>query len=124
MQENRGMPTAVLIVDDHPSCRLSARRTLEAAGDYAIVGEAEDGAGAIDAVRELDPDLVLLDVQLPDFDGFEVVSRLRAEGCCPDIVFMSTRDRSDYAREIASSGARGFVAKDELSGDAVAALIV
>jgi DNA-binding NarL/FixJ family response regulator len=117
------MTTSVLIVDDHPSCRLSARRMLEAESDYSVVGEAEDGAGAIDAVRKLGPDLVLLDVQLPDFDGFEVVSRLNAEGGCPAVVFTSTRDRSDYAREIASSGARGFVAKDELSGEAIAALI-
>ena len=73
------MPTSVLIVDDHPSFRLSARRMLEADG-YAVVGEAEDGAAAIAAVRELDPDLVLLDVQLPDLDGFEVAARLRAAG--------------------------------------------
>ena len=79
MQDNRAMPTSVLIVDDHPSFRLSARRMLEADG-YAVVGEAEDGAAAIAAARELDPDLVLLDVQLPDLDGFEVAARLRAAG--------------------------------------------
>ena len=117
------MPTSVLIVDDHPSCRLSARRTLEAAGDYAVVGEAEDGAGAVAAVRRLEPDLVLLDIQLPDFDGFEVVSRLRGSGGCPEVVFMSSHDGADFGREIAASGARGFVAKDELTGEALAALI-
>ena len=117
------MPTTVLIVDDHPSCRLSARRTLEAAGGYSVVGEAVDGAGAIDAVREFAPDLVLLDIQLPDFDGFEVAARLGESDGCPTIVFMSTRDGSDFGDRIAASRARGFVAKDELSGEAIAALI-
>jgi DNA-binding NarL/FixJ family response regulator len=116
------MPTSVLIVDDHPSFRLSARRMLEADG-YAVVGEAEDGAGAIAAARELDPDLVLLDVQLPDIDGFEVAQRLRAAGDRTEIVLTSTRERSDFGDEIADSPASGFVTKGELSGAAIAALI-
>ena len=118
------MPTSVLIVDDHPSFRLSARRMLEAAGGYEVLGEAEDGASAIAAVRELGPDLVLLDIQLPDFDGFEVANRLCAGGAkCPKIVFMSTRESSDFGDEIAASPARGFVTKGELSGEALAELI-
>ena len=116
------MPTSVLIVDDHPSFRLSARRMLEADG-YHVVGEAEDGAAAIEAVRELDPDLVLLDVQLPDLDGFEVAARLRAAGERSAIVLTSTRESSDFGEEIAASPARGFVTKGELSGEAIAALI-
>ena len=116
------MLTSVLIVDDHPSFRLSARRMLEADG-YTVVGEAEDGAAALEAVRELDPDLVLLDIQLPDFDGFEVAARLNAAGEHPEIVFMSTRESSDFGEEIAASPARGFVTKGELSGAALAALI-
>jgi DNA-binding NarL/FixJ family response regulator len=123
MQDNRGMPTSVLIVDDHPSCRLSARRTLEAAGGYSVVGEAVDGASALSAVHELEPDLVLLDIQLPDFDGFEVAARLSAAGEHPEIVFMSTRESSDFGEEIAASAARGFVTKGELSGETIAALI-
>ncbi len=116
------MPTSVLIVDDHPSFRLSARRMLEADG-YAVVGEAEDGAGAIEAARELGPDLVLLDVQLPDIDGFEVAERLRARSGGPAIVLTSTRERSDFGAEIAASPVQGFVTKGELSGAALAALI-
>jgi DNA-binding NarL/FixJ family response regulator len=122
MQENRGMPTSVLIVDDHPSFRLSARRMLEAEG-YTVVGEAEDGAAALEAVRELDPDLVLLDVQLPDLDGFEVAWRLSAAGGRSAIVLTSTRESSDFGEEIAASPARGFVTKGELSGATLAALI-
>jgi two-component system response regulator EvgA len=122
MQDNRRMPTSVLIVDDHPSFRLSARRMLEADG-YSVVGEAEDGEAAISAVRELSPDLVLLDVQLPGIDGFEVASRLSLEADRPAIVLTSTREKSDFGEEIDHSSAHGFVTKGELSGEALAALI-
>jgi CheY-like chemotaxis protein len=122
MQDNRPMPTSVLIVDDHPSFRLSARRMLEADG-YSVIGEAEDGEGAIEAVRELRPDLVLLDVQLPDIDGFEVADRLSDEDRPPAIVLTSTRESSDFGREIAASPARGFVTKGELSGATIAGLV-
>jgi len=115
------MPTSVLIVDDHPSFRASARRMLEADG-YAVVGEAEDGATAVAAVRELRPELVLLDVQLPDLDGFEVAALLHATGKGPAIVLTSSRESSDFGAAIADSPARGFVTKGELSGETLAAL--
>jgi DNA-binding NarL/FixJ family response regulator len=121
MQDNRGMHTSVLIVDDHPSFRASARRMLEAA-DYRVVGEAEDGAAAIAAVPKLKPDLVLLDVQLPDLDGFEVAARLDATGECPAIVLTSSRESSDFGAAIADCPALGFVTKGELSGERLAAL--
>lgn len=116
------MPTSVLIVDDHPGFRASARRMLEASG-YAVVGEAADGAAAIAAVGELGPDLVLLDVQLPDLDGFEVATRLRALGEETEIVLTSSRDRSDFGDAVDASPARGFIAKAELSGRALAELV-
>lgn len=116
------MPTSVLIVDDHPSFRLSARRMLEADG-YEVIGEAEDGAAALAAASRLDPDVVLLDVQLPDFDGFEVATRLERAGAAAAIVLTSTRERSDFGDAVAASPARGFVSKGELSGEAIAALI-
>jgi DNA-binding NarL/FixJ family response regulator len=106
--------TSVLIVDDHPSFRASARRMLEASG-YAVVGEAADGAAAIAAARELGPDLVLLDVQLPDISGFEVAARLAELGGA-EVVLTSSRSATEYGDAVAESPARGFIAKDELSG--------
>jgi DNA-binding NarL/FixJ family response regulator len=116
------MGTSVLIVDDHPSFRATARALLEAEG-YDVVGEAENGVGALRAARELRPDVVLLDVQLPDFDGFEVASRLTRNGEQPAIVLTSSRDAADFGPLVARSGARGFVPKAELSGAALATLL-
>lgn len=115
------MPTSVLIVDDHPGFRASARRMLEASG-YAVVGEAADGAAAIAAVGELGPDLVLLDVQLPDLDGFEVASRLQALDAGTRVVLTSSRDGADFGAAIEESPALGFIAKSELSGPTLAAV--
>ena len=116
------VPMSVLIVDDHPSFRASARVLLEEEG-YDVVGEAENGVRALQAARELRPDLVLLDVQLPDFDGFEVASRLTRNGGGPAVVLTSSRDFADFGKLVADSGAIGFVPKAELSGAALAALL-
>jgi DNA-binding NarL/FixJ family response regulator len=113
----------VLIVDDHPSFRASARTLLEAEG-YDIVGEAENGIEALKAAKLLRPDLVLLDVQLPDLDGFEVAGQLCKLEDPPAVVLTSSRDGADYGPCITWCGARGFVPKQELSGAAIAALLV
>jgi DNA-binding NarL/FixJ family response regulator len=112
----------VLIVDDHQSFRDLARRMLERAG-YDVVGEAEDGAGALEAVSRLRPSVVLLDVQLPDIDGFAVSERLAALAQPPTIVLVSSRDASAYRRRLAGSPARGFIAKGDLTGPALTALV-
>jgi DNA-binding NarL/FixJ family response regulator len=117
----RTVAATVLIVDDHPSFRASARRLLEAEG-YRVVGEATDGASALSAVAALAPDVVLLDVALPDLDGFEVARRLSGPDG-PAVVLTSSRDWAAIGTLVADSGARGFVAKDDLSGAALAALV-
>lgn len=114
--------TSVLIVDDHPSFRACARAVLEAEG-FDVVGEAADGASAIEAAERLRPDVVLLDVQLPDMDGFAVASELTRAGSSAAVVLTSSRDGADFGPLVAQSGARGFVPKAELCCSRLAALL-
>ena len=116
------MTRTVLIVDDHPSFRASARMLLEAEG-FDVIGEAEDGQSALRAVEELQPDVVLLDVQLPDIDGIEVAGRLSKNGSGPAIVLTSSRDLADLGLVRERSPVRGFIPKAELSGAALEALL-
>jgi DNA-binding NarL/FixJ family response regulator len=116
------MPKTVVIVDDHPSFRASARAILHAEG-FEVVGEAEDGASGIAAAREFAPDVILLDVQLPDMDGFAVCRELQLNGGPPAVVLVSSRDAFDYGGLIEQSGARGFIPKAELDGTALADLL-
>lgn len=112
----------MLVVDDHPSFRGFARRLLEAAG-FAVVDEARDGASALAAVGTLRPDVVLLDVLLPDTTGFELAERLSSEPAGPVVVLTSSRSAGDFGGSLALSSARGFIAKRDLTGAAFAALV-
>ena len=112
----------VLVVDDHAGFRRCARVLLTAEG-FDVVGEAEDGSAALTLAAELEPELVLLDVQLPDFDGFEVASRLLTRNRELRIVLISSRDRSAYGSLIETSGAIGFISKAELSGGTLEKLL-
>jgi DNA-binding NarL/FixJ family response regulator len=112
----------VLIVDDHAGFRSFARALLEAEG-FAVVGEAADGESAVELARALAPELVLLDVALPGMDGFAVCEALVGCGPGPAVVLTSSRDGSVYRRRLGRSGARGFIAKSELSGTALAELV-
>jgi DNA-binding NarL/FixJ family response regulator len=112
--------TTILIVDDHPSFRRCARALLEADG-FAVIGEAEDGEGALSAIDSLHPEVVLLDIQLPDMDGFAVLDQLGTDG--PQVVLVSSREAADYNGLIRSSGARGFISKADLTGSAVRFLL-
>jgi DNA-binding NarL/FixJ family response regulator len=110
----------ILIVDDDSRFRGIVRALLESEG-LDVVGEADGGESALAAARELRPDVVLLDVHLPDLDGFEVAARISAKGG-PPVVMTSTHDESDLRAELSRSGARGFVPKDELSAERIVSL--
>ncbi len=115
------MTRTVLIVDDHPSFRQVARLLLEAEG-YSVVGEAGDGAAALARAAQLHPDLVLLDVHLPDIDGFDVAARITGSEDGPVVVLTSSHDGGDFGALIERSGARGFIPKAELSGERLAGI--
>ena len=122
MRDDMVVAISVLIVDDHPEFRAVASALLKAEG-YEVAGEAADGASAIDAVAELRPRIVLLDIQLPDVDGFTVADRLAEVADPPAVVLISTRDSSSYRRRLARTSARGFISKSDLSGATLAALV-
>ena len=113
---------SVLVVDDHEGFRAYARVFLPANG-FVVVGEAADGATAIAECRRLRPDMVLLDVQLPDIDGFEVSRRIADETDRTVVILVSSREASDYGTRILDSGARGFLTKSQLTGLAMRAIL-
>jgi two-component system response regulator FimZ (fimbrial Z protein) len=115
------MPT-ILIVDDHAAFRLEARQLLEAEG-FTVVGEAADGTEALSVTERERPDVLLLDIGLPDVDGFAVADRLASILPAICVILTSSRDGSIYGSRIDETAAAGFLRKDELSGDAIKALM-
>jgi DNA-binding NarL/FixJ family response regulator len=111
----------VLIVDDHPGFRAAARAVLSPA--FRVVAEAAGAASGLARARELDPDVVLLDVQLPDGDGFDVARTLAGWGGRPLVVLMSSLSRPDLAPLLAGSPALGFIEKDRLSAAVLGAVL-
>lgn len=112
----------VLIVDDHAGFRRCARELLESEG-FSVVGEAGDGEEAVRMAAASTANLMLVDVQLPDTDGFALTERLLSIDPDRPVVLVSSRDRSDYGGLVDESGARGFLSKDELSGDSLRELL-
>lgn len=110
----------VLVVDDHATFRASARRLLELDG-FRVVGEAQDARAALQLVQELEPELMLLDVGLPDRSGFEVAKELA--GSRTRVVLISSRAQADLGPRVRESGALGFISKEQLSGEAILALL-
>ncbi len=117
------MARTVLIVDDHAAFRQSASALLEAEG-FRVIGQASDGTEAVEQAERLRPEVVLLDIQLPGADGFTVAERLAALPDAPRVVLISSREASAYGHRLGAAPARGFIAKRELSGEALAALVV
>ena len=106
-----GGPIRVLIVDDQALVRAGFRMILEAQPDLEVVGEAGDGSAAIDAVRTLRPDVVLMDVRMPGIDGIEATRRLTEAGVPGKIVILTTYDLDEYVFDALAAGASGFLLK-------------
>ena len=114
--------STILIVDDDPRFRTQARDIL--AGDgFDVIGEAVDGASGLEAAQALQPDFVLLDIGLPDIEGFEVATTLAANGPPPWVVLTSSRDARAYGRRLTNGHALGFIPKERISGAAIRALV-
>jgi DNA-binding NarL/FixJ family response regulator len=112
----------ILIVDDHVGFRSVARALLEAEG-FHVVGEAGDAAEALTAAGELRPWIVLLDIYLPDGDGFAVSLQMAALPLPPKVVLTSSRPIADLRQRVANSPVAGFIPKDALSGAALRSLV-
>ena len=118
----RQVNPTILIVDDHQAFRRAARAVLLADG-LDVVGEAADGAGALLEAERLTPAVVLLDIQLPDMDGFAVADRLAQLDVAPTVILISSRDAREYGDRVARSTAAGYIAKSHLDGAAIIALL-
>ena len=112
------VPPRIVIVDDDPSFLATVRLLLEAEG-FVVVGEALNGLDGVAVAAELDPDIVLVDVNLPDIDGFEVVERLAQEASGPPVVLTSIRSAHDFGNLVQRSRARGFITKADITGEAL-----
>lgn len=115
------MTRTILIVDDHARFRRSVRSLLVAEA-FDVVGEAADGRAAIAEADRLHPEVVLLDVQLPDQDGFAVAAALAAVPSPPMIILISSRDRGSYELQLRDAKVAGFISKSHLTGVAIRAL--
>ena len=111
-----------MIVDDHAGFRAQAAQLLQDAG-YEVIGSCPDGRSALAAISRLRPDVVLLDVQLPDIDGFGVISALEAGPDGPAIVLTSSREAADYGARVRRSAIAGFITKAELSAGTLAEVV-
>jgi DNA-binding NarL/FixJ family response regulator len=117
------VPRRVLIVDDHATFRTAARALLETDG-FEVVGEAADGRQAVSEAARLRPDVVLLDVQLPELDGFGVARELAVGAAPPQVVLVSSRSAGSYRRRLADAPVAGFLNKSELTSESLGALLV
>jgi DNA-binding NarL/FixJ family response regulator len=116
------MRRRVLIVDDNGAFRAAARQLIER-GDFIVVAEAGSGIGGVKEAATHRPDLAIVDLQLPDFDGFEVAERLTGLESAPRVILTSSLDGADFGALVACSPALGFIPKAELSAAAIEALL-
>lgn len=116
------MTHTILIVDDHAGFRRAARALLTADG-FTVVGAVADGLEALEAVERLRPAVVLLDIQLPDLDGFQVAIALAATATPPEVVLISSRDRASYGPQLTDAPVAGFLPKSHVTGAAIRALV-
>jgi DNA-binding NarL/FixJ family response regulator len=109
--------TRVLIADDHPIFRSGLRQVIEADGSMCVIAEADDGATALKLIREHQPDVVVLDINMPGLSGFDVVSSMRKEQLSGEVVLMTMHNEEAMFAKAVNLGVRGYVLKDSASTD-------
>jgi len=114
--------TSVLLVDDQPLLRMALRMVLEAHDDMSVCGEAGDGAAAVELTAQLVPDVVLLDIRMPEMDGVEATRRIVASGTSSRVLLLTTFDLDEYAYAGLRAGASGFLLKLVQPAELVAAI--
>ena len=110
---------SVLIADDHPVVRAGLRMLIEKADDIAVVAEAGDGQSALDTIAELDPDVSILDIEMPLMTGLEVMRELRKRGLRTASIVLTLFDDQEFFEQAIALGARGYILKDSAPGDIV-----
>jgi DNA-binding NarL/FixJ family response regulator len=121
-ERNPGRPIRVLICDDHFVVRDGVRSRLERHPGFEVVGEAEDGAEAVEFARRLDPDVVLMDLSMPGMDGVEATGRIKAELSHAQVLVLTTYDDDERILAAFREGAAGYLLKDRPSEELVSAV--
>lgn len=119
---NKEAVTRVVLADDHDVVRQGLKRFLDRAPEIVVVGEASDGLQALNSVKELQPDVLLLDIEMPVMDGIEVARRLKASETQVHILILSAYDDREYIRSLFEVGVDGYLIKGEAPGKIVEAV--
>ena len=116
------MATTILLVDDHPLFRKGLRLLLEERADFRIVGEAQDGREAIDLVRKLSPDVVIIDITMPDLDGIDAARQILSEVSSVKIIALSMHSGKHFVEDMLRAGASGYILKESVPEDIVSGI--
>src|ERR1700761_5803081 len=115
-------PTRILLADDHELVRRGLRTLLESQPGWEVCGEASDGRSAVEMSRRLEPDIVVMDVSMPELNGFEATRQILSKQPRIEVLALSMHESQQMVNEVLDAGARGYVLKSDAGSDLVAAV--